>query len=39
MPDAKLSSCDPNLIDLSTVAPAVTVQVEAGLQHSLTVLR
>jgi len=39
MPDAKLSSCDPNLINLSTVAPAWTSQVERGLQHPLTVLR
>jgi len=39
MPDAKLSSCDPNLINLSTVAPASIAQGEGGLQHPLTVLR
>ena len=39
MPDAKLSSCDPNLSNLSPMATAVTVQFDIGLQHPLTVLR
>lgn len=37
--DAKLTSCDPSLTDLTSMALAMTGAIENGLQHPLSVLR
>jgi hypothetical protein len=37
--DAKLTSCDPSLNDLTSTAPAMMGEIENGLRHPLSVLR